>query len=110
MPMMDTGFILEALGSPLSPADPLPFSGTLQDVLSLPRKSSDHFSRVQLHEGWVAHGGPESHCSQQQTSQGIGGGLVEGQGLSLGRRVGEVGRHAQLPLWDPGSAPRGQHA
>ena len=80
MPMMDTGFILEALGSPLSPADPLPFSGTLQDVLSLPRKSSVHFSRVQLHEGWVAHGGPESHCSQQQTSQGIGGGLVEGSG------------------------------
>ena len=38
MPMMEPGFILEALGSPLSPADPLPFSRTLQVVLSLPRK------------------------------------------------------------------------
>lgn len=84
MLLMGPGFILEALGSPLSPAGPPPTSATLQDVLPVPRKSFDHFSGVQLHEGRVAHRGPGSHCSSQQTSLGIGDGLG-GQVLSTGR-------------------------
>lgn len=44
MPVADSGFILGALGSPLSPAGPPPSSGTLQDALFVPGKSFDHFS------------------------------------------------------------------
>ena len=90
IPLMGPGFILEALGSPLSPAGPPPTSMTLQDVLPMPRKSFDHFSGVQLHEGRVAHRSPGSHCSSQQMSLGIGDGLG-GQVLSTGRIASEAG-------------------